>query len=852
MSLELWTLSPTNITSTSATMRGSYFYDGYTSVTLQIRYVNEATGAVSTVSVRTLTGPEQGTYSINVTGLTPGTGYAYRAVASNGVEAGSRESFVTLLNSPSVGTNAATNITQTSATMNGNLTNKGGTSAIVSTGFQWRVQGGTYTSVTVSTNANTGSFSSGLSGLTAGTTYEYRAWATNQNGTSYGSTTSFTTQSPPPPAPTGLNLIATSNVINLTWNSVSGASQYRVYRDGVHYATTSNDFYADTGAGAPWISGGTFTVSTNNASAIVGTVSGASANDGTQHTYYVTAVVNSVESGGSSSVSGRRTAGGLVYTFEISHSQMGIRDPLQSSTSSTVSVTSAETQPTGSPPSSVTVDNATVSSLRVNWSGASASDGPTRWIHVALNATGCSTFTHNSRSGYRPGSITGYVVHRSGSSGGTYFNVSGNLSSGTSSWTNSNLFEGTTYFFRVAVKISGRDDILSTAIGQGTTLVGPTPTPTGLTATNSNNHVALSWSFVTDASSYKVYRDGVHIGSPTGTSFNDTGAGAPSINQGTLSVSTNSPSAINANVSGASTSNGTLHSYTVSAIRNGMEGSQSSSVNGRRVPGSLTYRFEIATSQGGAYSLLQDSASNSASESSSTTQPSGTAPSTITVTDATASSLRVNWSGATASNGPSRWIRCILSADGCTSRTHSGLEGYRTGVLTGYIVHRSTTAGGTYTAVSGVLTSSTSSWTNSGLPVNTTYFYKVAVQITSIPNILSTAYGQGKTLTTVQRPSFFAWTYPKISGANFYLHHTEWNALLTNINEVRAYKGLSTVSFNTASTDQEFSATLHYNPARSAIAAMSPPTPLPASKQRLDDVAASLLNGLRDSLNSIT
>ncbi|MFF7333638.1 PHB depolymerase family esterase [Streptomyces sp. NPDC008150] len=56
--------------------------------------------------------------------------------------------------------------------------------------------------------------------------------------------------------------------------------------------------------------------------------------------------------------------------------------------------------------------------------------------------------------------------------------------------------------------------------GGGTTL----PAPTGLAAgTITNTSVALSWSATQGAASYRVYRNGTQVGTPTGTTFTDTG-----------------------------------------------------------------------------------------------------------------------------------------------------------------------------------------------------------------------------------------------------------------------------------------------------------------------------------------
>jgi hypothetical protein len=98
---------------------------------------------------------------------------------------------------PTVVTNAVTNLTTTGATLNGNLSSLGSaTSAVVS--FEWGLTT-SYGSLVAGTPANLsapGAFTANLSGLTASTTYHYRAKADGGTaGVSYGTDQGFTTSS---------------------------------------------------------------------------------------------------------------------------------------------------------------------------------------------------------------------------------------------------------------------------------------------------------------------------------------------------------------------------------------------------------------------------------------------------------------------------------------------------------------------------------------------------------------------------------------------------------------------------------------------------------------------------------
>src|SRR5690606_7029203 len=98
-----------------------------------------------------------------------------------------------------VTTSASSGITATTATFSGNVTADGG-ATVSERGF---VYGTTANPTTANTKVQddgtgTGSFSEVVTGLTAGTEYFVRAYATNSEGTSYGGVESFTTSAGAP------------------------------------------------------------------------------------------------------------------------------------------------------------------------------------------------------------------------------------------------------------------------------------------------------------------------------------------------------------------------------------------------------------------------------------------------------------------------------------------------------------------------------------------------------------------------------------------------------------------------------------------------------------------------------
>ncbi len=96
---------------------------------------------------------------------------------------------------PTVSTSAVGNVTSSSATCGGNVTSDGGAN-VTARGVCWSTsQNPTISDSHTTDGSGEGSFTSNISGLTAGITYYVRAYATNSVGTAYGETKSFNTSS---------------------------------------------------------------------------------------------------------------------------------------------------------------------------------------------------------------------------------------------------------------------------------------------------------------------------------------------------------------------------------------------------------------------------------------------------------------------------------------------------------------------------------------------------------------------------------------------------------------------------------------------------------------------------------
>ena len=187
----------TNVTATSATGGGTVTSDGGSTIVERGVCWNTSSDPTITDNL-TNEGSGTGTFTSAITGLTENTTYSVRAYAKNstGVGYGETISFTTSGDGglPAVTTSAVSDITNESAVCGGNVTSDGG-APWVAGGVCWSTSPNPDKSDSHSLDINnTGSFTSSITGLTASTKYYIRAYATNSNGTSYGSEVSFTTK----------------------------------------------------------------------------------------------------------------------------------------------------------------------------------------------------------------------------------------------------------------------------------------------------------------------------------------------------------------------------------------------------------------------------------------------------------------------------------------------------------------------------------------------------------------------------------------------------------------------------------------------------------------------------------
>ncbi len=475
---------------------------------------------------------------------------------------------------PTVTTQAASLVEETTATGNGNITS-------LNAGANCTIRGFEYDTDTGAPYANeahddgdfgTGAYTKGLTGLTKGELYYARAYATNPLGTGYGSEVTFLTK---PDEPTGFTATPGDQHVNLAWTKGTGAQKTMIrYRTDGTYPTGPTDgtqAYFDTSSSYD------HTGLTN----------------GTAYKYRGWSYV---------------TEGGLEQYSDLYIEATAT--PLGPPTVTTQAATLIE--------STTCTGNGNITSLE------GAGNCTRRGFCYKVGTSGDPTTADS-------------VAYDDGSFGtGAYTKSITALSTGTS------------YRIRAyAVNTEGT--------GYGTTvqILTKPAAPTNVAATeNLSAKVTITWTKSTGATDYHVWRDAVDLGAAGDVAtFDDTGAGAPSITPGTASASDGTSTAhVTLSLAGESTSNGTTYTYKVVASNTTGNSADSSTDTGYRIPGTLTYQWQrSAADTDASYSNI----------TGATTDP-------------------YNDTGAPIA-GQGRYYKCVLDATGCTQATSTTDRGYRTG-----------------------------------------------------------------------------------------------------------------------------------------------------------------------------
>ena len=188
----------TDVTHSSATLHGTVTeLSGVETVDVYFEYRDGSSSTWTTTGVQQLT--DAGSFTAEIDELESDTAYEYRAIAEGDAESDAGETLTFSTDETpvlSVATDAATNVTDTSATLNGTVTELTNIDA-VDVHFEYREAGSsTWTTTDSQRRTAEGSFSEDVAGLASERTYEYRAIAESNEDGDTGELLEFTTDEP--------------------------------------------------------------------------------------------------------------------------------------------------------------------------------------------------------------------------------------------------------------------------------------------------------------------------------------------------------------------------------------------------------------------------------------------------------------------------------------------------------------------------------------------------------------------------------------------------------------------------------------------------------------------------------
>jgi hypothetical protein len=310
-----------------------------------------------------------------------------------------------------------------------------------------------------------------------------------------------------------------------------------------------------------------------------------------------------------------------------------------------------------------------------------------------------------------PGNIQGYRIYRNGTAIGT-------TNSSATTYSDTSVGCGTNYSYTVRAYKGSLESDNSNTVSATTSACAPsTPTlnaPANNTVLNRNDSISLSWNTVSGASAYYAELSGgpslnLNSGWGTGTSWNigstwggvyqwrvksrnssgvESGWGETrtlTVHYGTpanLSASGVSTSQINLSWGASADAPGNIQGYRI--YRNGTAiatvGSSTTSYNDASVTCNSSYSYTVRAYKGD----LESNASNTASASPSGCPP--VAPSNLTVSSVTTSSITLSWQDNASNesgfrvyrwgNGANGWAFYLFATVGAniTTYTQSGLD----------------------------------------------------------------------------------------------------------------------------------------------------------------------------------
>lgn len=395
--------------------------------------------------------------------------------------------------------------------------------------------------------------------LTTGKKYYYKVRAYRSVGKSkvYGAYSEVKAGTPVPAKATGLKAkTVNANKVKLTWNKVSGAKSYTIYR-----STSPNGTYKVVKTGC------TKTTYTNS-----------KLKNGTKYYYKVAAVRGKTTGKLTSAVSAK------AVSLSVNDSSITIQKGEKQKIKVTVSPKATVKCTTSNKKVAKVSSNGTVTGVSVGSAKITVkANGVTTTVQVKVvptapkvNAVSSVNYNTLKIQWKKVSGTDGYVLYRSTSKNGKYTKVATIKGAKTLSYKNTKLTTGKTYYYKIRAYQTVKK---SKVYGRYSSVKSGTPKPakvTGVKATRVNaNKIKLTWSKVSGAKSYTIYRS---------TSKNGT---YKAVKTGCTSTSyTNS-----------GLKNGTTYYYKIAAVRGKTVGNFSSVVSAKAVSLSVS-QSSITIQQG--------------------------------------------------------------------------------------------------------------------------------------------------------------------------------------------------------------------------------------------------------------
>ena len=330
----------------------------------------------------------------------------------------------------------------------------------------------------------------------ADATYLYEVSAINAYGESASkASVSATINNTSPTAPTNLSASVNADSVNLTWDEVADATSYNVYRDSSLIASPTTNAFTDTN-----LADGTYLYEVSAVDEAGESISKAS----------VSTTVNNEPPAAPTNLSASVNADSVNLSWDEVNDATGYKVYRDSSLIASPT-TNAFTD-------TVLADGTYLYEVSaVDDAGESTSKAS---VSATVNNLAPSAPTNLSASVNADSVNLTWDTVADATSYNLYRDSSLIASPTTNAFTDTTLADGT-YLYEVSA-VDEAGESISKASVSATVNNEPPSAPTNLSASANGSNVNLSWNEVSEATSYKVYRDSSLIASPTSNAFTDT------------------------------------------------------------------------------------------------------------------------------------------------------------------------------------------------------------------------------------------------------------------------------------------------------------------------------------------